>query len=449
VFPGVPLVLVGRGPDFAWSATSSQADNLDLFVETLCDDDTHYLYRGQCEPMRRFDVGTLKAQGEPDRQITSYETAHGPVVGFATVGGRRVAIAVQRSTRGRELLSTRAFYDLNTGRVDSAKDFLATMSAVEFSFNWFYADDRDIAMFSSGRLPIRAPGTDPALPTIGNGDYDWRGYVSFAGHAKAINPPSGVILNWNNRPGANVGAADSNFSYGPVHRVDLLRAAVAARRKHSLATLTGAMNKAATQDLRVVRVWPIVKAVLQTAPAPSARAEAAAALLDAWRTAGSSRLDRNLDGKVDDPGAAVLDAAWPHLADAVMTPVLGPLVGRLAALHTRSDDANPGGSAYIAGWYGYVDKDLRALLGRDVRGPYSRRYCGAGVLATCREALWAAIDAAASELEASQGPAPSSWRADATAERIRFTSGILPDTMRWSNRPTFQQLMSFSGHRPR
>jgi acyl-homoserine lactone acylase PvdQ len=449
VFPGLPLVLIGRGPDFAWSATSSQADNLDLFVETLCGDDTHYLYRGQCEPMRRFFAGTLKAQGQPDQEISYYETTHGPVVGYATVGGKRVAVSVQRSTRGRELLSTRAFYDLNTGRVDSAKDFLRTMNGVEFSFNWFYADDRDIALFSSGRLPIRAAATDPALPTVGNGDYDWRGYVPFAGHAQGINPPSGAILNWNNRPAANVGAADSNFSYGSVHRNDLLRIAVAGRKKHSLATLAGAMNKAATQDLRAVRVWPVVRAVLQTAPAPSARAEAAAGLVDDWRAAGSSRLDRELDGKVDDPGAAVLDAAWPRLADAVMAPVLGPLRERLAALHTRSDDANPGGSAFISGWYGYVGKDLRTLLGREVRGPYSRRYCGAGVLASCREALWGALDAAAAELEAAQGPAPSAWRADATAERIRFTSGVLPDTMRWTNRPTFQQLMSFRSHRPR
>ena len=449
VFPGVPLVLIGRGPDFAWSATSSQADNLDLFVETLCDDDTHYLYRGQCEPMRRFFAGTLKAQGQPDQEISYYETTHGPVVGYATVSGKRVAISVQRSTRGRELLSTRAFYDLNTGRVDSAKDFLQTMNGVEFSFNWFYADDRDIALFSSGRLPIRAAATDPALPTVGTGDYDWRGFVPFAGHAQGINPPSGAILNWNNRPAANVGAADSNFAYGSVHRNDLLRIAVAARKKHSLATLAGAMNKAATQDLRAVRVWPVIRAVLQTGPAPSARAEAAAGLLDSWRAAGSSRLDRELDGKVDDPGAAVMDAAWPRLADAVMAPVLGPLVGRLAAVHARSDDANPGGSAYISGWYGYVDKDLRTLLGREVRGPYSRRYCGAGVLASCREALWGALDAAAAELEKTQGPAPSSWRADATGERIRFTSGVLPDTMRWTNRPTFQQLMSFRSHRPR
>jgi hypothetical protein len=129
--------------------------------------------------------------------------------------------------------------------------------------------------------------------------------------------------------------------------------------------------------------------------------------------------------------------------------VLGPLVSRFAALNDRSDDPGPGGSAYISGWYGYVDKDLRALLGREVRGPYSRRYCGAGVLATCRDALWSALDAAAAQLETKQGPTPSTWRADATAERIRFLSGALPDTMRWTNRPTVQQLMSFCGHRPR
>jgi acyl-homoserine lactone acylase PvdQ len=449
VFPGVPAVLVGRGPDFAWSATSSQADNLDLFVETLCDDDYHYLYRGQCEPMRRFFVGTLRAQGTPDQPVAYYETAHGPVVGYATAGGKRVAVSMQRSTRGRELLSLRAFYGLNTGRVTSAKRFVQVMNAVEFSFNWFYADDRDIAMFSSGRLPVRVMGADPGLPTTGTGEYDWRGFIPFERHARVVNPSSGLILNWNNKPAANVGSADSNFSYGSVQRVQLLSAAMTGQKKHTLTSVAGAMNKAATQDLRVMRVWPTIRSVLQTGSAPSARAEAAAALLDAWRTAGGSRLDRELDGKIDDPGAAVMDAAWPRLADAVMTPVLGPLVDRLGELMGRSDDAGPGGSAYISGWYGYVDKDLRTLLGREVRGPFSRRYCGAGVLATCRDALWAALDRAAAELESTQGPAPSTWRADATAERIRFTSGVLPDTMRWTNRATFQQLMSFSGHRAR
>ncbi|MDO8506183.1 MAG: penicillin acylase family protein, partial [Candidatus Limnocylindria bacterium] len=422
IFPGVPFVVIGRGADFAWSATSSQADNIDLFAETLCGgDDRHYLHKGVCRAMTVFDAGTLKAAGVPDEKVSFLETVHGPVQGYATVGGAKVALALQRSTRGREMLSARSFWELNTSKVSSARSFLKTMNGIEFSFNWFYADDRDIALFSSGRLPKRAAGTDPALPTAGTGEYDWRGFLTAAEHAQGINPPGGVILNWNNKPAADVGSADSNFSYGPVQRVDLFTPLIAAQQKHTLASVTAVMNKAATQDLRVLRAWPTIKAVLEGSTPPSARAADVAGLLDVWRLKGGSRLDRDLDGKVDDPGAAAMDAAWPKLADAVLGTALGPLTDRLAKLMDRSDDAGPGGSAYISGWYGYVDKDLRSLLKRPVKGAYKTKFCGAGDLALCRAALWAALDAAGAELVAAQGAAPSAWRADATKERIRFT----------------------------
>ena len=187
------------------------------------------------------------------------------------------------------------------------------------------------------------------------------------------------------------------------------------------------MNGAATQDLRAVLVLPDVAAVLKTGAAPDPRAAQMLQLLEAWAAKGASRIDLDLDGKIDDPGAAIMDAVWDRWADAVMTPVLGPaLVQRLADLHIRSDDANPGGSSYIDGWYGYVDKDLRTLLGQPVKGAFSTHYCGAGDLAACRASLWAALDAAGAQLAAAQGPDPAAWRADATAERIRFTSGILP-----------------------
>jgi hypothetical protein len=39
------------------------------------------------------------------------------------------------------------------------------------------------------------------------------------------------------------------------------------------------------------------------------------------------------------------------------------------------------------------------------------------------------------------------WRVDGTRERITF--GFLPLTARWTNRPTFQQVITFAGHRPR
>jgi acyl-homoserine lactone acylase PvdQ len=448
MLPGLPLVLIGRGPDFAWSATSSQADNIDAFAETLCGDDRHYMFRGECREMTTLDAGALRSPGKPDQRLTELLTVHGVVIGYATTGGRRVALSLQRSTRGRELLSGLPLYALDTGQVRSATDFVKTALGVEHMFNFFYADDRDIAQVTVGRLPVRAAGTDPSLPTIGTGEYEWGGFLPAKSHPQSINPSSGAILDWNARPAARFGASDGNWSYGSVQRKDLLTAAVGSG-KRDLVQLVAAMNKAATQDLRVIEVWPWIAQVLRSAPPPNVRAQTAADLVDAWRAAGGSRLDRDLDGKVDAPGAAVLDAAWPLLARAVMRPVLGDLVERLARLHTVSNDASPQGSAYIDGWYGYVDKDLRALLGRPVKSPFSTAYCGKGDLDACRDALWDALAQAAAALQAKQGADPTAWSANAVAERIGFTTGLLTDTMRWANRPTFQQVMSFKGHRPR
>jgi hypothetical protein len=106
------------------------------------------------------------------------------------------------------------------------------------------------------------------------------------------------------------------------------------------------MNRAATQDLRAVEVVPVLERVLRSGPAPSERASRMLMLLSVWSQNGGSRLDRDLDGRIDDPRAAILDAAWPRLADAVMRPVLGPLVDRLGRLVPRDDPANPSGSAY-------------------------------------------------------------------------------------------------------
>jgi len=82
-----------------------------------------------------------------------------------------------------------------------------------------------------------------------------------------------------------------------------------------------------------------------------------------------------------------------------------------------------------------------------VPGPFATSFCGKGAVETCDASLWSPLDQAAASLEASQGTDSSAWRSDATAERIRFSPGILPDSMRWTNRPTFQQVVSFDGHR--
>ena len=459
VLPGLPYVLVGRTRDYAWSATSAASDNTDQFLERLCNLDgspptresTHYRYKGRCRPMRTFNAGVLRGgAGEPDEQVVFRETVHGPVSGTVTVGGRPYAVATLRSSRGRETLGGLWASAMNAGEVRSARDLFRIARPIAFTFNLFYVDHEDIAFFSTGRLPMRARGTDPSLPTLGTGRYDWRGFLAPRRHPRAINPKGGLLVSWNNKPAAGFGAADNNWAFQSVHRYELL---TGFKRRNRLHDVLSVVNRAATQDLRAVEVWPVINAVLRGGPPPDARSGRAAALVNAWVAKGASRLDRDLDGGIDDPGATVLDQSWDALSEAVLRPVLGDLAAQGGLLgQLRSRDASPrraNGTSYGGGWYGYVEKDLRTLLGRKVRGRYSRRYCGGGDLSACRQSLWAVIQQSADALAAAQGPDPSAWRSDATEERLEFVPGVLGEenTMRWANRPTLHLLMEFKGHR--
>ena len=444
-FPG--YMLIGRGADFAWTLTSAGADMIDQFVETLCGgDDAHYVFKGQCRPMTTFDAGVLKGTaGQPDQQITFLKTVHGPVVGYANVGGRRVAISSKRSSYGRDTLDQLPFQDITLGRVRTPQQFNRAFLRTPQTFNAFYADDRHIAEVTTGLLPQRAPDVDPGLPTNGDGNHEWRGFLPASRHPQQIDPSSGQIVNWNNKVARGFEAADNAWSYGVSHRVNLLDRNLGDKRKNSLTSVVSAMNAAATQDLRAIDVVPALSTALRGAQAPSARASQMLTLLRKWRDNGGSRLDRDLDGKIDDPGAAIMDAVWPKVADAVMGPILGPQTAELASIQPRYD-APPGGQAN--GWHSYVVKDLRDQFGPKPAAPFRVRYCGAGNAATCQVSLWAAIDAAGNELAAAQGNDPAAWRADANAERISFVPGLLKTTLRYTNRSTgIQQVISFKGHR--
>jgi len=448
-FPGLPYVLMGRTGNYSWSATTARSDNVDQFVEKLCKpgggtatrSSKYYVYKGKCRKMRYIDAGVITISGKAQK-LTYYETVHGPVSSTVTVGGAPYAVATRRSSRGRELLQALPFSALDSGKAKTAKDFIKIEGrGGELTFNWLYANSSEIAHYSAGRLPIRAEGVDPSLPTLGTGKYDWRGYISIGQHPHVVNPSTGVLVNFNNKPAAKFAAADNNWSFGSAYRSQLLEEAL--KGKNELQDVVAAVNKTGTQDLRTVKVWPIIDRVLGE-HGPDARTERAAQLINEWRASGSSRLDRDGDGKIDYAGAAVIDKAWDKLAKATLRPVLGDNTELLA------DTVNPidippssVGASFHFGWYGYVHKDLRSLLGEEVRGPYSRIYCGNGNLQQCRDSLWAVLKEVSDELATEQGDDPDAWRADATAERIKFIPGFQKQTMQWTNRPAFQQIIQY------
>ena len=101
-------------------------------------------------------------------------------------------------------------------------------------------------------------------------------------------------------------------------------------------------------------------------------------------------------------------------------------------------------------WYGWLNKDLRTLLGKKVTAPYSTSYCGKGRLERCRTALRASLRATVEQLLAEQNASTvEELTYDKTQDDIRHSTagvvGVRP--IDWQNRPTFQQVVEFSSHR--
>ena len=109
-------------------------------------------------------------------------------------------------------------------------------------------------------------------------------------------------------PAPGWGAADDNWSYGSIHRVRLLtRRPRASTPKHDLASVTSAMNAAATQDLRSVAARRR-RCTDAARTARRRRARARSAMLDAARGLAGDRLEparprpRRQDGRRPRPG---------------------------------------------------------------------------------------------------------------------------------------------------
>jgi acyl-homoserine lactone acylase PvdQ len=376
---------------------------------------------------------------------------HGPVVGYATVDGQRVAISSKRSSYGEDTLDLLYNRRLSDGQVSSPETFYDAAALTPQTFNSFYIDNQHIAEYTSGKLPLRPSTVDPGLPTVGTGQYEWQGFLAADAHPHGMDPKDGTMTNWNQVVAKGFGSADNEWNKtGTAVRVDLLNKNLARlggkKGRWDLASVTAAMNAAATQDVRAIDTVPLLAKLLKGSKAPSKQAQRMLKVLVAWNKHGGSRLDRDLDGLIDDPGAAVMDGSWDRIANTLMRSRLGPQLDELATLFTRFDKP-PGGQQ--DGWYQYFDRDIRALLGKQVKKPFENTYCGKGKLGLCQRKMWKALAKSGNAISAEQGSRnPKAWRADATAERIKFAPGLLTTTMRYANRPSgIQQVISFNGHR--
>ena len=501
-FPGVNLyVELGHGNDYAWSATTATSDNVDTFAEVLCNPSggapsagsTSYLWHGRCLPMDRLvrtnawtpnlDDPTPKGSAT----LVSLRTVHGIVFARGTVSvpscraqhipradcthNHRIAVAftTARTTYMHEADSALGFSDYNNpADMQTPKAFQASAAHVSFAFNWAWVNADHTAYFASGAFPERARATSPDFPILGTGAFDWQHYnptlhterdIPASAHPQAVDPT--LEVSWNNKQAPRWAAADDQYGYGAVYRQQLIARHILDDLAHGgkvdVAQLAQAMEFGATEDIRIVKLWPLLRQVIGTPTDPTLAQ--AVNELNAWYAAGGHRWDLTRSGTYANNAAIeLMDAWWPRLLRAEFQPRLGTTVFDDLKGMLSFGSVNTGGAPnepdFAEGWFSYVDKDMEDILAAHrghpgtVPGAYAKLYCGDGSFRACRTDLLASLrDATAVSPQSMYGygicaanPQPSCFDQDQSTE----VSAIPIKPFPFQNRPTFQQVVELT-----
>ena len=183
-------VQLGRGRDYAWSATSAGQDIIDTYAVDLCetsrreaDDRLDALHVPRPVPAD----GGADAARTPGPRTPADQTPAGTQTLRPSARARHRASPARRSrasrSPSRELRST-YFHEVDSAarllrlqrpRQDPlAADFQRAASKIGYTFNWFYADDKHIAYFNSGDNPVRAAARRPDAAGRGLQRYEWQ-----------------------------------------------------------------------------------------------------------------------------------------------------------------------------------------------------------------------------------------------------------------------------------
>ncbi|WP_405932803.1 penicillin acylase family protein [Streptomyces sp. NBC_00827] len=477
-FAGLSMyVELGRGQDYSWSATTSGQDIIDTYAVELCQDDYHYLYHGTCTAMEKIEQTnswvptTADGTAAGSYRMQVYRTKYGPVTHRATVDGKKVAYTSLRSSYMHEADSIIGFQMLNDpDYVKSPETFQAATQHINYTFNWFYADSTHTAYYNSGNNPVRATGVDAEFPVWAQAAYEWQGWnpaTNTATYTPASAHPNDIdqdyYISWNNKVAQDYATAP--WGNGSVHRGNLIDDRVkklVTAGGVTRASLTKAMADASVADLRAEDVLPDLLKVVNSQTVTDTAAAAAVSKLSAWVTAGSKRTETSFGSKAyaNADAIRILDAWWPLLVKAEFEPGLGTDLYTAITTSLPIDEApsaghgptgSHAGSSFQYGWWSYVDKDIRAVLGESVQGGLAQKYCGGGTLTGCRDILISTLKEAAGKTAAQVYPgdaqcsAGDQWCADSIVQRT--LGGIKHYSISWQNRPTYQQVVEFTSHR--
>lgn len=193
------FVYQGFNEKCGWMHTSTKADAIDYYLESVIEQDGNYFYRhgDDIKPFTTKDITVKYIDGEElkERKFTAYYSHHGPVVRKQDDNWITVSLMVER-----EKALTQSY--MRT-KADGYEEFAETMRLrTNSSNNTVYADgDGNIAYFHGNFMPVRdesfnwngiVDGSDPAT--------DWKGLHEVKEMITLLNPANGWIQNCNSTP---------------------------------------------------------------------------------------------------------------------------------------------------------------------------------------------------------------------------------------------------------
>jgi len=194
------FIYQGFNPHIGWMHTSTGADVVDEFAETIVHKDgkRFYRYGSELRPVTSKIITVpyrAKDGSMAERRFTVYATHHGPIV--RADDGKWIAIALMNKPV--EALEQSW---LRTKANDYASYVKVAELKANSSNNTIFADDKgEIAYLHPQFIPRRDNRFDYTKPVDGSDPAtDWKGLLPLDAAPHLLNPPNGWIFNTNDWP---------------------------------------------------------------------------------------------------------------------------------------------------------------------------------------------------------------------------------------------------------
>lgn len=212
------FIYQGFNKHLGWMHTSTGADSVDEFAETVQHKDGQLQYRhgDDWQPVETRNITVPYKTDDGDmakRTFTAYYTQHGPVVRKDDAGHWITTALMQRPVK-----ALRQSW-LRTKATNLAEYRKASALQANSSNNTIYADDQGhIGFFMPQFIPARDNDFDYTQPVDGSDpDADWQGPTPIDAMPDVLDPHNGWVMNTNDWPWSAAGTNSPDKSDYPAY----------------------------------------------------------------------------------------------------------------------------------------------------------------------------------------------------------------------------------------